>query len=357
MLGIRHMELGDVKSYLSPEMGLIQLRESGRTVLFHLNQVWSCDPNTDDQSEASTWSGRPIREQLEEPQLAELLPINTGVRVSHRQLPASPRSPLRSQAIIVIREEERGDDDDNDVLEEFTQRFDASEKRMEFVDELNELHDLFKSIQYPDPDSEHVLDYHKRLAEEEEDFESGNDSEEDDEDSGDDDDVNDDDDDEGESNNLQSENLNKFPEREIGKMSPRTGSSPSGASSEEDTPKNKSAANKDMSDIEEELKSKDLRSLIGTYFDLLQQQNSTSIKNDKLDFATRLQQSSRIKKPSQFFEEFCLALYRKCEDVRKGFKVGSIFVSQVQVNLVLKHGSNIPGHKSFKKDMKSVRGF
>ena len=355
MLGIRHMELGDVKSYLSPEMGLIQLRESGRTVLFHLNQVWSCDPNTDDQSEASTWSGRPIREQLEEPQLAELLPINTGVRVSHRQLPASPRSALRSQAIIVIRAEERGDDDD--VPEEFTQRFGASEKRMDFVDELNELHDLFKSIQYPDPDSEHVLDYHKRLAEEEEDFESGNDSEEDDEDSGDDDDVNDDDDDEGESNNLQSENLNKFPEREIGKMSPRPGSSPSGASSEEDTPKNKSAANKDMSDVEEELKSKDLRILIGTYFDLLQQQNSTSIKNDKLDFATRLQQSSRIKKPSQFFEEFCLALYRKCEDVRKGFKVGSIFVSQVQVNLVLKHGSNIPGHKSFKKDMKSIRGF
>ena len=351
MLGIRHMELGDVKTYLSPEMGLIQLRESGRTVLFHLNQVWSSDPNTDDQSEASTWSGRPIREQLEEPQLAELLPINTGVRVSHRQLPASPRSSLRSQAIIVIRAEERGDDDD-DVPAEFTQRFGASEERMELVDELNELHDLFKTIQYSDPDSQHVLDYHKRLAEEEEDFESDHDSEEDDEDYGD-----DDDDDEGESNSLESENLNKFPEREINKLSPRPGSSPSGASSEDDTPKNKSAANKNMSDIEEELKSKDLRSLIGTYFDLLQQQNSTSIKNDKLDFATRLQQSSRIKKPSQFFGEFCLALYRKCEDVRKGFKVGSIFVSQVQVNLVLKHGSNIPGHKSFKKDMKSVRGF
>ena len=79
--------------------------------------------------------------------------------------------------------------------------------------------------------------------------------------------------------------------------------------------------------------------------------------NEKFDFAAKLQQSSRIKKPIHFFEDFCLALYRKCEDVRKGFKVEATFVSQGQVNLVIKHGGDILGHDIIKEDLKSVRSF
>ena len=336
------MELGHVKAFLSPEMGLIQLKETGRTVLFHLDQVWSFYPNTDDQSEASPWKGRPIRGQLEKPELEELLPIDTEVRVSHRQLPASPRSPLRCQAIMVVRAEEGGEEKDG-VQEEFTQRFGACEQRIELVDELNELYDLFKTIQYPDPDSQHVLDYHRRLVEEE-DFESvsGHESGEEDGDYY--------DDDIEEESSTQFEKLNKIPdERAMTKMS--LGSS---ISSTEEYPLETKKTAKNMSDIEQELKSKDLRSLIGTYFNLLQQQASTSINNERFDFAASMKKSSRFKRHTQFFEDFCQALYGKCEDVRKGFKVGSIFVSQVQVNLVLKHGSNIPGHNTFKKDMNTV---
>ena len=177
LLGNRdRMELGDVKEYLSPEMGLIQLRHTGRTVLFHLNQVWSFCSNTDDQSEASSLTGRPIREVMEASELAELLPLSTGVMVSCRQLPASPQSPLRSQAMIVTSTEQR---DEEGVPEEFIEMFSSHEERVELVEELNELHDEFKTLQYTDPDSQHVLDYHERLASmaEEEDFDSEYDQE------------------------------------------------------------------------------------------------------------------------------------------------------------------------------------
>ena len=251
-------------------------------MLFHLDQVWSFYPKRDDQSEASPWKGRPIREQLDKPELEELLPIDTEVRVSHRQLPASPRSPLSCQAIMVVRAEEGGEEKDG-VQEEFTQRFGACEQRIELVDELNELYNLFKTIQYPD--SQHVLDYHRRLVEEE-DFESvsGHESGEEDGDYY--------DDDIEEESSTQFENLNKIPdERAMTKMS--LGSSIS--STEEHPLKTKKTA-KNMSDIEQELKSKDLRSLIGTYFDLLQQQASTSINNERFDFAASMKKSSRFKR-------------------------------------------------------------
>ena len=218
--------------------------------------------------------------------------------------------------MMVIRSEER----EEEMMEEFREMFSSHEKRLELVEELNEQHDLYKTIQYPDPDSQHVTDYHERLArmvEEEEDldFEYDQESEEEDPDYV--------DDDKEDSNSLES--------------------------SEEHPLKNKTTAKK-MTVIEnkteilsEELKPKDLRTLLGTYFDILQKESS-SLKSEKFDFATKLQQSSRIKKPLHFFENFCLALYRKCEDVRKGFKVEATFVSQVQVNLVRKHGRNILGH-------------
>ena len=76
MLGIRHMELGDVKTYLSPEMGLIQLRESGRTVLFHLNQVWSGG------EDAVPLAG--IINRL----LSDCLPVGSPVMVNMRPIPA-----------------------------------------------------------------------------------------------------------------------------------------------------------------------------------------------------------------------------------------------------------------------------
>ena len=37
------MEQGEVREFLSPEMGLIQMTGSDKMVLFHLNQVWTSD--------------------------------------------------------------------------------------------------------------------------------------------------------------------------------------------------------------------------------------------------------------------------------------------------------------------------
>ena len=223
---------------------------------------------------------------------------------------------------MVIRSEE----EEEVMMEEFMRMFSSHEERLELVEELNEQHDVYKSIQYPDPDSQHVTDYHDRMARmvDEEDFDSVQES----------DDLDYVDDDKGDSNSLES--------------------------SEDNTLKNKTTAKKmtiienDIEILSEELKPKDLRTLLGVYFDILQKQSPSSMMNEKFDFATKLQQSSRIKKPIHFFEDFCLALYRKCEDVRKGFKVEATFVSQVQVNLVLKQGRNILGHNIIKEDFKRV---
>ena len=86
----------------------------------------------------------------------------------------------------------------------------------------------------------------------------------------------------------------------------------------------------------EDLKSKDLRNLIEAYVCMVTQHSSPS-NNEKFDLV-KLQQKTKIHKPFQFFENFCQALYKKCVKVGKGFKIGQIFVTQVQVNLILKHG-------------------
>ena len=86
----------------------------------------------------------------------------------------------------------------------------------------------------------------------------------------------------------------------------------------------------------EDLKSKDQRSLIQSYIDMVTQISAAS-SPEHLDMV-KLQGSTKIDKPLEFFEDLCLALYRKCLNVKKGFKVGQIFVTQVQVNLILKHG-------------------
>ena len=86
----------------------------------------------------------------------------------------------------------------------------------------------------------------------------------------------------------------------------------------------------------DDLKSKDQRSLILSYINMVTQ-NSAATSSENFDLV-RLQRMTKIDKPLQFFEDFCLALYRKCLTVKKGFKVGQIFVTQVQVNMILKHG-------------------
>ena len=218
--------------------------------------------------------------------------------------------------------------DEEGVPEEFIEMFSSHEERVELVEELNELHDEFKTLQYTDPDSQHVLDYHERLAStaEEEDFDSEYDQEPEEES------HEYADDDEGERNSLESSEEHPLTNKT--------------------TVKNMTVIENEIEILSEELKPKDLRSLIGTYFDILQKRTPSSKMNEKFDFAAKLQQSSRIKKPLHFFEDFCLALYRKCEDVRKGFKVEATFVSQVQVNLVLKHGRTI-----LKEELKTVRSF
>ena len=225
---------------------------------------------------------------------------------------------------MVIRSEE--EDEEEVLMEEFEGMFSSHEKRLELVKELNEQHDLYKTIQYPDPDSQHP-----RMMVEEEDLDSKfeQESEEEIEDYV--------DDDKGDSN--------------------------SSELSEEHPLRNKTTAKKitvienEIEILSEELKPKDLRTLLGVYFDILQKVSPSSMMNEKFNFATKLQQSSRIKKPRHFFEDFCLALYTKCEDVRKGFKVEATFVSQGQVNLVIKHGGDILGHDIIKEDLKSVRSF
>ena len=86
----------------------------------------------------------------------------------------------------------------------------------------------------------------------------------------------------------------------------------------------------------EDFKSKELRSLIESYVGMITQLSASSNKGN-FDLV-KLKQNTKIHKPMQFFEDFCQALYRKCEKVKKGFRVGQIFVTQVQVNLILNQG-------------------
>ena len=101
----------------------------------------------------------------------------------------------------------------------------------------------------------------------------------------------------------------------------------------------------------EDLKPKDLRSLIMAYNDMVTQHSALPDRG-KYDL-TKLQEASKIEKPLKFFEDFCFALYTKCENVRKGFKVGHIFVTQAQVKMILNHGiinhKDIMGQKEYRR--------
>ena len=107
----------------------------------------------------------------------------------------------------------------------------------------------------------------------------------------------------------------------------------------------------------QDLKSKDQRSLILAYIDMVTQTGDAS-STEHFDLV-KLQRITKIDKPLQFFEDFCLALYKKCLTVKKGFKVGQTFLTQVQVNLILKHGviamKNVSCKSQKYSDSKSLR--
>ena len=85
-----------------------------------------------------------------------------------------------------------------------------------------------------------------------------------------------------------------------------------------------------------DLKPKELRAIIMSYIEMI---NKTKDGPSREKFNLReLKQTTKIDKDLGFFEGFCLALARKCESVKKGFKVGHIFVTHSQVNLILNHG-------------------
>ena len=87
---------------------------------------------------------------------------------------------------------------------------------------------------------------------------------------------------------------------------------------------------------EARLKPQDQKNLIQSYIDMVTQ-TSLASSTDKFDLV-KLKKTTKIDKPLQFFQDFCVALHRKCLNAKKGFKVGPIFLTQVQVNLILKHG-------------------
>ena len=85
-----------------------------------------------------------------------------------------------------------------------------------------------------------------------------------------------------------------------------------------------------------DLKPKDLRSLIMSYIEMI---NKVTSRKPRSKFNLyELKQLAKVDKNMRFFEEFCLAVARKCQSVKKGFKVGHIFVTHSQVNLILNHG-------------------
>ena len=238
--------------------------------------------------------------------LQELLPPGTAVLVDHRQLAASPRAQLRLQATILIRPGE-----EEDMPGQYTDMISSYEDRCAFVEELDEIHDIFKTIKYIDVDFKHGLEYKERmsrLAEQE--------SEEDDWD---------DDDADGEEDVEEDEMTMKEgqTEPEVQTLQPR--------SDHVDT------VDLDVLLYEEaRLKPQDQRSLVLSYIDMVTQISLAS-STDKFDLV-KLKKTTKIDKPLQFFQDFCVALHKKCQNVKKGFKVGPIFVTQVQVNLILKHG-------------------
>ena len=85
-----------------------------------------------------------------------------------------------------------------------------------------------------------------------------------------------------------------------------------------------------------DLKPKELRAIIMGYIEMI---NKAKDGQSRAKFnLLELKLSTKIVKNVGFIEEFCLAVARKCQSVKKGFKVGHIFVTHSQVNLILNHG-------------------
>ena len=239
--------------------------------------------------------------------LQELLPPGTAVMVDHRQLTASPRAQLRLQATILIRAV-----DMEDMPGEYTDMISSYEDRCAFVEELDEIHDVFKTIKYIDVDFKHGLEYKERmsrLAEQESEVS-----------------VEDDWDDDG-----------GHEEDEEDEMTVKEGQHEPEVQTLQPLSDHVDTVDLDVLLYEEaRRKPQDQRSLVLSYIDMVTKRSLAS-STDKFDLV-KLQRSTKIDKPLQFFQDFCVALHKKCLNVKKGFKVGPIFVTQVQVNLILKHG-------------------
>ena len=96
--------------------------------------------------------------------LQQYLPTGTAVLVDHRQIPASPQSALKLQATIVMKRDTERDSDDDTRPDEYLDMISSFEDRVAFVEELDELHDKFKTIKYTDVDFKHGLEYRERMS-------------------------------------------------------------------------------------------------------------------------------------------------------------------------------------------------
>ena len=122
------MVAGEVKEYLSYEMGLIVL-QTGHTALFHLNQVW-----TDSQKKV-------LLKTVQDKLLEQYLPLGAKVWLNFIEIPAGEHSELKYQATIVYS---RTEGSDNSIPKAYIEKFQPFEAREGLVAELNILHDLFK---------------------------------------------------------------------------------------------------------------------------------------------------------------------------------------------------------------------
>ena len=122
------MVAGEVKEFLSYEMGLIVL-QTGHTALFHLNQVWTEGP------------GKGLLKTSQDKLLEQYLPLGTKVWLNFIDIPAGKHSDLKYQATIVYACTE---DSDNSIPKAYIEKFQPYEARVGLVTELNILHDLFK---------------------------------------------------------------------------------------------------------------------------------------------------------------------------------------------------------------------
>ena len=85
---------------------------------------------------------RRLYKGVQEGPLEQYLPLGTAVWVNHRRISASPHSSLRVQATIVLRAEEGSGDT---IPQEYINTFSPFEARVALVEELDTLHDMFKT--------------------------------------------------------------------------------------------------------------------------------------------------------------------------------------------------------------------